>query len=245
MEKDLFDAWALNRSYFTILFYRWGGNIKMVGLWGDTKKIEELYLKHTSMVNDCLLKFKKTIEIYIEEGETDQVTTLAEQVHKLETDADTIRRDIIHLMINKSYLMPNTRRDFLTLLEFIDKVADFSEAVLDYLLLQSMDITDIGKKKLKEMLLLTVEQFELLKKSVSYLFSDIDKAFELVVEIDRLESEVDKIERLLITRLSNRDDLDWSLKILYRDFLTMIANISDKIEDAGDEIEIIVAMRKI
>ncbi|PTV92444.1 uncharacterized protein DUF47 [Halanaerobium saccharolyticum] len=66
-----------------------------------------------------------------------------------------------------------------------------------------------------------------------------------MAEIDNLESEVDIIERLLISRLSKRDDLDYGLKILYRDFITMIANISDKIEDAGDEIEIIIALRKV
>ncbi|WP_108142998.1 DUF47 family protein [Halanaerobium saccharolyticum] len=73
----------------------------------------------------------------------------------------------------------------------------------------------------------------------------MDESFKLVAEIDNLESEVDIIERLLISRLSKRDDLDYGLKILYRDFITMIANISDKIEDAGDEIEIIIALRKV
>lgn len=217
----------------------------MPGLWADTHKIEKLYLEHSSKVKECLFSFKKTIELFIEEGETEEVKRLTQQVHDLETDADTIRRKIIHSMIKEGFLLPNTRRDFLTLLEYIDKVADYSEGALDYVILQSMDITEISKDKLKELLELTIKQYDLLEKAVELLFKNIDESFKLVAEIDNLESEVDIIERLLISRLSKRDDLDYGLKILYRDFITMIANISDKIEDAGDEIEIIVALRKV
>lgn len=218
----------------------------MTGFWGDTRKIEKLILNHTEKVEVCLEKFTKTIELYIEQGETEQVQTLTVDVHRLETEADNIRRDIIHLLIEESYLFPNTRRDFLNLLELIDKVADYSEAVLDYIFLQAMDLSEIGKQKLQKILDLTLRQYGLLKKAVGFLFKDIDQAYKLVAEIDKLESEVDTIERLLISRLSKeRNDLDIGTKILYRDFLNMIANISDKIEDAGDEIEIIIAMRKV
>ena len=171
---------------------------------------------------------------------------LSEQVHSLETEADNIRREIIHLLIGKSFLLPNTRRDFLSLLEYIDKVADYSEAITDYIFLQDMDISSIGKSKLEEIFIITEKQFKLLQRAVGFLFKDINRAFELVLEIDQLESEVDVIERLLISRLTKeRPDLDLCTKILYRDFINMVANISDKIEDAGDEIEIIIAMRKV
>ncbi|MFW5998796.1 MAG: DUF47 domain-containing protein [Halanaerobiaceae bacterium] len=214
--------------------------------WKDNNKVQDLYFKHLEKVDECLAVFTETIKLYINNGETEEVNSMAIKVHKLETEADTTRREIIHLLIEKSYLLPNTRKDFLSLLEDIDKVADFSEAVLDYILLQDMDITNIGKQKIEELLELTKKQFDLLKKAVKYLFEDIEKAFSLVIEIDKLESDVDNIERNLISRLSKqRDDLDLSLKILYRDFITMVANISDMIEDAGDEIEIIIALRKV
>ncbi len=218
----------------------------MPSIWSDTNKVEELFLKHTDKVKECLDVFFDLIKMYIEQGKSKQVLELSEQVHSLETEADNIRREIIHLLIGKSFLLPNTRRDFLSLLEYIDKVADYSEAITDYIFLQDMDISSIGKSKLEEIFIITEKQFKLLQRAVGFLFKDINRAFELVLEIDQLESEVDVIERLLISRLTKeRPDLDLCTKILYRDFINMVANISDKIEDAGDEIEIIIAMRKV
>lgn len=218
----------------------------MPSIWSDTNKVEELFLKHTDKVKECLDVFFDLVKMYIEQGKSKQVLELSEQVHSLETEADDIRREIIHLLIGKSFLLPNTRRDFLSLLEYIDKVADYSEAITDYIFLQDMDISSIGKSKLEEIFIITEKQFKLLQRAVGFLFKDINRAFELVLEIDQLESEVDVIERLLISRLTKeRPDLDLCTKILYRDFINMVANISDKIEDAGDEIEIIIAMRKV
>lgn len=215
-------------------------------LWKNNDNVEELFLKHISKVKECLGVFTETIELYIENGETEEVKVKTIKVHKLESEADNIRREIIHLLIEKSYLLPHTRRDFLELLEKIDKVADYAEAVLDYIFLQAMDITEIGQQKLTEILDLTNNQFDLLTDAVKNLFEDMDQAIPLVIEIDKIESKIDDLERALISRLSReRDDLEICVKILYRDFLNMLANISDMIEDASDEIEIIIAMRKV
>lgn len=217
----------------------------MVKLWSDTSKFQELFLEHSEKVRDCFNYFVQMIKIYINEGCSKEVMELTKNIHSLETEADSIRRKIVRFLIDEGFLLPHTRRDFLSLLEDIDKVADYSEAALDYVILQSMDISEVGKSKINELLDMTGVQLNKLLEAVEYLFEDIDKAYPLVLEVDKLETEVDSIERLLISRLSKRDDLEYGLKILYRDFITMIANISDKVEDAGDEIEIIIAMRKI
>ena len=217
----------------------------MAGFWGDTKKIVNLFEEHSDKVGLCLDRFVDTIKLYVEEGTTAEVKELSENVHSLETEADSIRRDIIHLLIKEKYLLPNTRRDFLNLLEYLDKVADYAEAALDYVVLQAMDISEIGQDYLSQILELTVKQYNLLKEAISFLFDDIDKAYNYVTEIEEIESKIDTIERELISRLTQRDELSYGLKGLYRDFITMIANISDVTEDAGDEIELIIAMRKV
>lgn len=217
----------------------------MASFWGDTEKIVELYKEHYNKVESCLDEFVEVIKLYVEEGETKKVQDITQNVHELETEADGIRREIIRLLVKERFLLPNTRRDFLNLLEKLDKVADYAEAALDYVVLQSMDVSDIGKDKLYEMLDQTLKQYRLLENAVDFLFKDMDEAYDVVTEIEQIESDIDDIERLLISRVSNRDDLDFGLKTLYRDFVTMIANISDVIEDTGDEIEVIIAMRKV
>ena len=217
----------------------------MPNFWGDTKKIEELYKDHYNKVENCVSKFIEVIKLYVENGDTERVRNLSKNVHKLESNADDIRRKIIKLLVKEKYLLPNTRRDFLTLLEYIDKIADYTEAALDYVILQSMDVSEIGRDKLFEMLDLTLKQYMLLEDAIDYLFEDMEDAYDLVAEVEQIESEIDDIERLLISRVSDRDDLNYGLKALYRDFITMIGNISDIVEDTGDEIELIIAMRKV
>ena len=217
----------------------------MASFWGDTEKIVELYKEHYNKVESCLDEFVEVIKLYVKEGETKKVQDITQNVHELETEADGIRREIIRLLVKERFLLPNTRRDFLNLLEKLDKVADYAEAALDYVVLQSMDVSDIGKDKLYEMLDQTLKQYRLLENAVDFLFKDMDEAYDVVTEIEQIESDIDDIERLLISRVSNRDDLDFGLKTLYRDFVTMIANISDVIVDTGDEIEVIIAMRKV
>ena len=217
----------------------------MSSFWGDTEKIVDLYKDHYHKVESCLNEFVEVIKLYVEEGETKKVEEISQNVHELETEADGIRREIIRLLVKERFLLPNTRRDFLNLLEELDKVADYAEAALDYVILQSMDVSEIGKDKLYQILDLTLKQYKLLENAVDYLFKDMNEAYDVVTEIEQIESDIDDIERLLISRVSNRDDLDFGLKTLYRDFVTMIANISDVIEDTGDEIELIIAMRKV
>ncbi len=217
----------------------------MKDLLGESEQLIELYNDHSHTVRSCLKCYVKAMKQYISEGFTEEVSAMRDEVKKLETEADEVRRKIVRLLIEKRFLIPNTRRDFLNLLKFTDKVADYSESSLDYVVLQSMDITEVGQQKLQEILEITESQFEKLEKAIGYVFDDNQKAFDLVNEIGSLESEIDNLERELIDRLSRRDDLSFGLKSLYRDYLTMMANISDIIEDAADEIELIIALKRL
>ncbi len=217
----------------------------MKDLLGDSEQLIELYNEHSHTVRSCLKSYVKAMKLYIAQGYTEEVSAMRDEVQKLETEADEVRRKIVRLLIEKRFLIPNTRRDFLNLLKFTDKVADYSESSLDYVVLQSMDITEVGQQKLLEILEITERQFEMLEKAIGYVFDDNQRAFELVNEIGSLESQIDNLERELIDRLSRREDLSFGLKSLYRDFLTMMANISDIIEDAADEIELIIALKRL
>ncbi len=217
----------------------------MKDLLGESEQLIKLYNKHSKTVRSCLKCYIKAMKLYIEEGYTAEVSKMQDEVKELETEADAIRRKIVRLLIEKRFLIPNTRRDFLNLLKFTDKVADYSESSLDYVLLQSMEISETGKDMLREILEITELQFATLEKAIGNVFNDNEKAFELVNQIEKYESQIDNLERELVERLSARDDLSFGLKSLYRDYLTMMANISDIIEDAADEIELIIALKRL
>ena len=217
----------------------------MEDLMGEEKELIELYQKHTHLVRECLNSFVKAMKMYIKKGLTEETKRFIDEVNSLESEADEVRRDIIRLLIDKRFLLSNTRRDFLTLLEYTDKVADFSESTLDYIVLESMDLSEVGENKLEEIVDITLEMFDHLEVAVDLVFRDYQKAIDKVEEIEKMESDIDSLEKHLIQRLSDRDDLTHGQKGLYKDFLMMLSDLSDIIEDAGDEIEVIVALRRL
>ena len=76
------------------------------------------------------------------------------------------------------------------------------------------------------------------------LVSDYTTATVAIGNIDELESEADKIEADLIEKIFS-SDMDGFEKIMLRDFIKRIAQISDRAENVGDRIRIIVAKRSI
>lgn len=83
-----------------------------------------------------------------------------------------------------------------------------------------------------------------LKDAFLNIFVDFDKAFDLAKSLEIEEAEIDSLEKNYINELRKKD-VELSKKVYYRDFINMIANISDIIEDVGDEIEKITAIRKV
>jgi predicted phosphate transport protein (TIGR00153 family) len=79
---------------------------------------------------------------------------------------------------------------------------------------------------------------------VSRLFTDFTNATVAVGKIDELESEADLAENMLIEHIFS-SDMDGFNKILLRDLVQHIAAISDRAENVGDRIRLIVAKRSI
>ncbi|MGM0420410.1 MAG: DUF47 domain-containing protein [Bacillota bacterium] len=217
----------------------------MSGIINQTGDLARLYKKHAQVVAETLKEYKDALIIYIDQGNTQEVKDISEKVHNLESEADELRRRIIRLLIEKRYLVPNTRRDFIHLLKLTDKAADKAESTLDFIILESMNVSPEGRKMIENILDLTITQFDKLVTALDYVFTDIHQAFTYVYQICDLESEIDQIESNLINLLAEREDISFGLKVLYRDFLSMITNVSDIIEDAADQIELIVALRKV
>ncbi|HDY65678.1 MAG TPA: DUF47 family protein [Phycisphaerae bacterium] len=81
-------------------------------------------------------------------------------------------------------------------------------------------------------------------ESARSLFTDYTNATVAIGKIDELESDGDTIEGKLIEKIftSNMDGFE---KILLRDLVKQISQISDRAENVGDRIRIIVAKRSI
>ena len=211
--------------------------------WGKYDEIENLFENLTESVEKCLFSTLDLISEYIENGENEKVKELSDIVHKAESDADEYRREIINKLLQGT-LMPNTREDLMNLIENIDDIADNAEEVMDSTLFIALDISELNQEQVEEMIAQIKRQFKILKKAVSFLFQDMHQALAQTGQLENIESIVDGIEEKIIRKISTRNDLELAQKLVYRDTIMKISDLADTVENAGDIIEIIVAIRR-
>ncbi|MGM0369598.1 MAG: DUF47 domain-containing protein [Bacillota bacterium] len=216
----------------------------MKNFWGNFDDIENKLLNLSTTVEKTLNCTLDTLEIYIKKDEiTSEIKENCELTFKLENEADKIRRKIINDLIS-GQMMPNTRIDFINLIENIDEIANESEHLLKQIILPQFNLNKINPTDFKKITDEIKKQPPLLIKSIKYLFDDINKAYNYVHQIEKLESTIDNIETDMLKKLRNTQQYSQTEKIIYRDFINNTANLGNIIEDTGDRIELIIAARK-
>jgi len=204
------------------------------------KQVNQLILKHLEEVDACLKTALKAIEKYLSSN-IEKAKSLALEVDHIETETDSVRREIIGKLYSGAYL-PSLRSDILHLVEHLDKIADGAEACCDFFLDQRPEIPQEMKSKFLKVMERSVSTFAPLKKAIRSFFQesfDIETIRERTKEVGVIESDVDK-EEWDITRDIFNTELDCGHKLHLKLCLESIVGISDQTEDAADELEIII-----
>ncbi len=207
------------------------------------KYITDLINEYCKTVNECLDAFRKSMEDYEKDSDLSNSYELFKEVHKSESKADDIRRDIEVMMYSKA-LFPESRGDILGLLEAADKVPNQAESAVYAIKNQHILIPDDLKSGIIELIDICVSAGAAMVDSILELFRDYTNATVAVGKIDELESAADKVEARLIEQIF-ADNPKNIQAILLRDLIIQIAAISDRAENAGDRIRIAVAKRII
>jgi uncharacterized protein Yka (UPF0111/DUF47 family) len=84
-----------------------------------------------------------------------------------------------------------------------------------------------------------------LHKAVTALFTDIDAVFQLTRDVDKVEGEIDELERQLIRAIFDLEDAELSYKNLLHRTIRSMCDISDKTENVADRLSILAAKRRI
>lgn len=204
------------------------------------KEVNKLIVKHLDMVDNCLTTALETVEEYLNDN-IEGAKVLAIKVDKCETDTDCVRREIIGKLYSGAYL-PSLRSDILHLVEHMDKIADGAEACCDFFLDQRPEIPQEMKPNFLKIMERSISAFVPLKEAIDSFFSDsfdIETIRERTKEVGVIESDVDK-EEWDITRDIFNTELDCGHKLHLKLCLESIVGISDRAEDAADELEIII-----
>jgi len=204
------------------------------------KQVNELILKHLEEVDKCLNTALKTVEEYLSSN-VEKAKSLAINVDEIESETDYIRHEIVGRLYSGAYL-PSLRSDILHLVEHLDKIADGSEACCDFFLDQRPEIPKEMRSNFLKIMERSISTFVPLKEAIDSFFMDkfdIETIRKKTEEVGVIESSVDK-EEWDITRDIFKGELDYGHKIHLKLCLESIVEISDRAEDAADELEIII-----
>ena len=202
------------------------------------KKVIELILKHLDLAVDSLKSGIQTIEFYLND-DIGNAKRLAREVRSIESNADLVRYDLRDKLYSGAYL-PLLREDIYKLIESIDKVANAGEACCDFFLNQRPKISAELKPAFIEVATESLGIIDLLKLAVLCYFKGeckIETIREHTKEIGLQESRVDKLEWDL-TKTIFTSDMEFARQLHMKLCLDRIVEISDRAEDAGDQLEL-------
>jgi predicted phosphate transport protein (TIGR00153 family) len=207
------------------------------------KKVESSLAEYREKVSTCLEVFENSILQYLETSDKSMLEKNCVEIHKAESLADDIRREIEVMMYSKS-LFPESRGDILILLETMDRVPNQAEATVHMISNQQIQIPKQFHNQIIELVNICVRCTATMLESSAKLFTDFTSATMMLGKVDELESEADHLEEAIIKQIFS-SKLDGFQKIMLRDTVKQISTVCDRAEKAGDRIQIIVAKRRI
>ena len=202
------------------------------------KEVIELILKHLELVEDSLKTGIRTIEFYLDDN-ISEAKVLGRKVRSEESEADIVRYKIRDKLYSGAYL-PLLREDIYKLIESIDKVANAGEACCDFFLNQRPVIPDELRPAFVEVVRESLGIIDNLKLAVLCYFKGeckIETVRDHTKEVGMQESRVDKLEWDL-TKAILTSPMDLAHRLHLRLCLENIVEVSDRAEDAGDQLEL-------
>jgi predicted phosphate transport protein (TIGR00153 family) len=207
------------------------------------RHIVEDIKRHVDLVVETVKEYIHALNLYLD-GCKDESKEYTKKVHKVEEEADSYKRKISKEMFDGAF-MPSLRESLYVAIDFIDHVANEAETSGDILTLIEPEIPKEIVENIKKMSELTVQCAEKLKDGVYNLFENIDRVFEDMKEVERLEGEVDKyVWKTLETVFKELKIQKFSVKLLLREFIIRLNLITNKMEDASDKIDLIALRLK-
>jgi predicted phosphate transport protein (TIGR00153 family) len=209
------------------------------------KEVIELVIRHVDKVEECLNMAVTTLDTYLK-GDTSDAKRLVGEVDSIEAQADSVRHTIRDRFYSGAYL-PLLREDIYKLVESIDKVANAAEASCDFFLNQRPAIPEKLKPQFVSVIHESLGIIAPLKRAVLCFLRGqcpIEVVREHSKEVGVKESHVDKLEWDL-TKDIFTSPLDYSQKIHLKLCLDSIVEVSDRAEDAADQLELATLKSKV
>ncbi len=206
-------------------------------------------IKHAEVTLQTVETLEKALQAW-RDGKYEEMEKLAVEVDNLEDVADRIKEEIRDSLSSK-LMMAVAREDVLIYLHMQDKVADAAEDTAKWLLVKRPtsvpeEIKDVilrmGTESIKSAKLV-YEAIVQMDRVVESGFSDseIKKEYEIIKEIEGVESKIDGLDTELMQLVfENADKMNWSEGFYILNIARTLSNISDKAKDAAERIRLMM-----
>lgn len=218
-------------------------------MFSKTKKTNAVHLLIIEQIRDvesCLLYFESFMRAACTpETVFETLRSLAINVGEAEAKADISLRKMIDSLTGPAYL-PSTREDIISIATSCDHIANKCESVANRVIFQHFTFPEEYSADFVEILSVTHTQFELLEKAITRLFANFGemlKDHSILDDIRRHESHIDKIEHKLYEQIYALD-LDLAHRMQLAQYVEMLCDLSDIIENIADKIQIMLITRK-
>lgn len=199
---------------------------------GGDQALTGLLLDHLGKVRATVEAMAEGVRALLAAKPQDELAELARETHLREGQADDVRREAEQALV-RGALFAGRRRTLLNLIDGADRLANAAEAVMDYVALQGVKIPELLRPLVEEIVEVTLAQVGDVEGCMAALLAGSAEASRLAEAVEHAEGRVDDLERRALTRLF-ATDLPLAEKLLIRDFLAMLVEISDRAEDLSD-----------
>ena len=197
----------------------------------------EMFNQHAARIVEAAHAFAKLVANYADPALREQYTR---QVDEAERAADRVTHDVNRLL-HKTFITPIDRDQIHTLINTMDDVADLLQDSSE-----TMSLYDVRhvNQEITQLTDLSVRCCERVKVAVAMIGGLADQAtaeaaLKTCEEIDRLESDADRVMRAAMSRLF-REEPDVREVIKLKAVYELLETITDKCEDVANVIEGII-----
>lgn len=220
------------------------GEMKLFDFFLRKQKLIETYVfDYLSQWKACLEDFRNGMDVYLTDGLGEKFDYYVERTHKMESQADDMRKKIEWEMYSKA-LLPESRGDILGFLETMDKIPNKAESILYQIQLQRLKLPEELTSSMRRVVNLTCEVIQLVYEAATSLIGQKGDIHKLADQIDDKESECDHAERDIIAKIFAMD-IETAEKALLKELIIELGTLTDRAENVSDRLVVLSVKRRV
>lgn len=216
---------------------------KKISLFGRTRALESEIDEFLDKLSESSLVFQAAVKAYLNEGCTRDFEQRLQDVNKMESEADHLRR-AIETKLYAQTLIPESRGDVLGLIENLDQLLNLFEGALWAFFIEKPDIPEEYHTDFMSLTEMAVHGVESLVLASRAFFRNIEAVSDHNHKVMFYEKEADKVGTKLKQAIFG-SDRELSQKTHLRNFVEHIDNVADWAEDVADRLAIYSIKRTV